>query len=421
VKILRIFILFTVGEWKEGGIRELVLYRKIRVIIEEIPITWISNTIFIINEKNVMSSECLLMADVPCENVSPHEKYDMVDLDSEYEDLEPLTTAIPKFNELLNLKYKEHDEDAIVKQNNRNRYLNSTIRAGTGALILAVFQFLLIAFNIEVSYQLLFAGIEVLTVLFAVYAIYGGYQLFHIRWLLERHKAERLRLLKFRYLINPILWCNNPTNIESWYKKLNEEIDKIENLEEEDIDSWIIESKIEKPPEITGCYYNKNNIAAFLRYYLDKRLNHQKNYYCEKIKTLSKEDKKIPEKLPLRLYLTGVIFVIIHIISAFLYYITNFLLIHDLSFIFLFFAILFPLLGAAISSTRSGLEISRSIRIFKGKYSAIVEFEKKIETQLNEDNLPWKEIGTILWECEKFFEAEHHEWLLLIKNIELHY
>lgn len=353
----------------------------------------------------------------------PHSHYDMQDL-NDYSPLDPLKKAIMVFNNTIEGKYVFFDADAVEKQNKRNHYLYRTILAGTVALLFAIIQFSLAAINIEVQYQwslILFALFELITAIFAAYAIYGGYLLFHTKWLLSRHKAERLRLLKFRYLIDSRLWCDDPIKINEWTASLEKEVSKIEIMTDSDIDQWLIDSKIPNPPQIDACFYHKENIAAFLNYYIDKRLNYQKKYYCKKIKDLTKDDKRFPEKLPLKLYLMGVILVFIHVIFVFVYLISETALVHFLGILSMAFAISLPLIGAAISSIRSGFEISRTIRLFKGKYSAIDRLGKKLEDQLKSQKFQWEEIAIILWECENFLEAEHHEWLLLIKNIELHY
>ena len=102
--------------------------------------------------------------------------------------------------------FRRADQAALKHQKNHRRLIRLAASFGTIAVILAILQ---LAFDdpIGPSFKAVATGEEAFAVVIALIAVgLGLWAAFQIQWLVERNKAERLRLAKFRFLIDPELW-----------------------------------------------------------------------------------------------------------------------------------------------------------------------------------------------------------------------
>jgi hypothetical protein len=66
-------------------------------------------------------------------------------------------------------------------------------------------------------------------------------------WLVGRHRAERCRLLKFRFLTYPLLWTGREPDRRRWKGGLDAELHEIDTLTFEELKVWLGE---DVPPEV---------------------------------------------------------------------------------------------------------------------------------------------------------------------------
>ena len=80
--------------------------------------------------------------------------------------------------------------------------------------------------------------IETVSALAALAAVVLGLLIaLKARWLLERHKAERLRLLKFRFLLDPAAWCDDE-RFTRHVERLRSAVDEIRRMTAHDFREW---------------------------------------------------------------------------------------------------------------------------------------------------------------------------------------
>jgi hypothetical protein len=119
---------------------------------------------------------------------------------------------------------------------------------------------------------------ELLTVFGALFFISIGIAVgFKQKWILARTQAERLRLLKFRALTNPNLWCEGERHNKA-VTELQYEVDCISTMEYPDAKSWAKEGV--HPSVVTPPCKGRCELAMdeFLYRYIPKRLQVQMEY-----------------------------------------------------------------------------------------------------------------------------------------------
>lgn len=84
--------------------------------------------------------------------------------------------------------------------------------------------------------------------------IFGLGQSRHPRWLLERHKAERCRLLKFRALIEPALWTEGAGVKANWDQHLQAKVHEIKRLTRKSLHELLEKHEVfDIPPGLSQC------------------------------------------------------------------------------------------------------------------------------------------------------------------------
>jgi hypothetical protein len=119
---------------------------------------------------------------------------------------------------------------------------------------------------------------ELLMVFCALFFIAVGIAVgFKQRWILRRTQAERLRLLKFRSLTNPDLWCDGERHDKA-VTALKFEVDCISTMEYSNSKSWAREGV--HPSVVTPPCKDRCEVAMdeFLLHYVPKRLDVQMEY-----------------------------------------------------------------------------------------------------------------------------------------------
>ena len=109
--------------------------------------------------------------------------------------------------EVIEPAFRKADGAALRHQSYHRQLVKLATVFGTAAIIFAILQ---LAFGDAIGlHDVAFA--ELVAVGLALIAfVLGSLVAFQLRWLVERNKAERLRMAKFRYLIDPELWGGDP-------------------------------------------------------------------------------------------------------------------------------------------------------------------------------------------------------------------
>ena len=340
--------------------------------------------------------------------------YDMVDSEKDLAHFQPLSDILTCCHKILFRRYQKADKTAIRHQKYRRRLTIIAAVCGTIAVLFAI---------IQLSGFFLFPWpmwVEALAALITFVAVIIGLgQSRHPQWLLERHKAERCRLLKFRALIDPALWTEGAGVKANWEQRLQTKVLEIKELTRKSLHALLERHEVfDIPPGLSQCVVTEDELKVLVDYFRDKRVNEQMRYFDNRA-TSSKKINKYTQRLPTLLFFFSIIAAFSHfVISIFFKSVHE---MHTISIILIVLAASFPVIGAGIRTLRSAHEFARKASLFRAKYNALKRIRDALDEIMNEKTAVKNKVEKVLhtlWQCEQFMEDEHYEWLRLMLDAE---
>jgi hypothetical protein len=366
---------------------------------------------------------------------------DMYDLPEDLEGDGLLPRALTILTKIC-APYWKTDQEAIEMQRKHHHITNRALISATIAVTVAILQ-LPILFLVRQSAKAItdaasstaaavdaakhqvmyvrytFALIEVIAASCALYYVIRGISLaVQKHWLLERHKSERLRFLKFRSLLKLLTVAGDP-DLKHWTKETAQDAYDIMAMEESDVDQWIHEHDGATTEHRTlSSAVSESDINDILSYYKRKRLDRQVRYFYKKANT-TLEDDWITKLLPPILFLASLGFALLH------FAMDGFEVLRHLrtpmedsgptviTVVIIGAAALLPVWGAAVRTHRSANEYSRNTVRFSSMYRALKE-TSDILHQLPSNRARFERT----WISEQSLEDEHRQWLSLMKEAE---
>jgi len=363
---------------------------------------------------------------------------------------EPLQSGIAFLNADLRLLYLKTDAEALEFQRKHRNIAVGAILLGFVAIVFAIVQFCLLSLSINKTIPFInmdmvgfFRWGECIAVLFAAGAVVAGlYRSHQNRWLINRHIAERCRLLKFRSLLDNAFW--NDQENRNWKEQVGREIHKLNEVYDKEvrlftvrnagtnfrtwlhtiysretegsnlIEQWIKDEKIPASPVSGTCTCSHEAKVEFLDYYRKKRLIYQRDYYYCAYMRFKKTHVKT-QKIPHLLFFASVCAVLAHFI---LDLISNGSYSHAVSVALIALAVTLPIAGYVVKTHRDTFQVARSSALYHAKYYALDNLNNRLSGYENSIDQNWKQILGTFWECENFLEAEHREWLILVHDAE---
>lgn len=231
---------------------------------------------------------------------------------------------------------------------------------------------------------------------------------FHRAWLIARYKAERLRLLKFRNIVDPDFWCAGGVTPKS-ERDLGAERDKIMALGENDLPSLAhAEDAIPSRPSAAACEsLDRAQRLVIAAYYRRKRLDVQIDYFTRAAEQIERRWIRRPGWLPL-VFFTSVAFAAFHVAAE-----------HGgadwraMESIALAVSFGIPALWAAARTYRSANEFGRNENRSLAKNASL----STIRNRLDPDGPP-DDVFSDLGLCEYVLATDLGEWLRLMREAE---
>ena len=350
--------------------------------------------------------------DVNHPNQKP-EDYDMVDSEKDLTHFQPLSDILTSCHKILFRRYQKSDKAAIRHQKYHKRLTIIAAVCGAIAVLFAI---------IQLSGFFLFPWpmwVEVLAALITFVAVVLGIeQARHPRWLLERHKAERCRFLKFRALIDPALWTEGAGITPNWEQQLRDKIHEIKRLTRKSLHGLLMHEVSDMPPGLSQCIVTEEKLKALVNYFQEKRIHCQMTYFDNRAKS-SKKINKYTQNLPPLLFFFSILAVFSHFVIDIFFKSVHKM--HTIGIILIALAASFPVIGAGIRTLRSAHEFARLASLFRAKHNALKRIRDALDELMNEKiavKNKTEQVLHTLWQCEQFLEDEHYEWLRLMLEAE---
>lgn len=316
-----------------------------------------------------------------------------------------LKGALQTLKETVWPDYEKSDQAARRDQRHHWRLTLVAASSGSVAIVMAILQLSGISKQAWPKWGELVALSAALLALLA-----GGMLAKKTLWLVRRHRSERFRLLKFRAILHPDLWCGRQAQ---WRDRVRQECLKISQAAGPDVQTWAHDDKIPAAPAgFSQCRLNPEALSCLAGYYLRKRLGYQQAFFDQRAAEHHQRDKWWRWAGSLCFYLSvaaalGHFAVELATDTA-----------HGLSHNLIILAAVFPVLGAGIRTVRFARESARTGSLYQAKATALRRLSeglKEMEPFSTAD--PQAVLGQ-LWLCERFLEAEQREWLRLMLEAE---
>ncbi len=245
----------------------------------------------------------------------------------------------------------------------------------------------------------------------AVVAVLLGLSLaFGPEWLLERHKAERLRLQKFRFLLD-VAQCDGSVGaLEICGRTTSSAVGRIETLQEPSLDLWLDEAP-EPPSRSVDTGVASARLQSLAKHYLEVRADVQVEYFHKKAGHNSKWDW-LTRYMPAGFFFASIVCALGHFALPLLSGS------EEASRFLLFGAAALPVCGTYVRTLRGAFEYSRNTLRYRANYIALHDVAQRLRGHLAAANPQAAAIVREIEQGERILAHEHREWLRLMKEAE---
>lgn len=329
-----------------------------------------------------------------------------------------LARALQCLNREILDQYRRADSTAIDRQAKHRRLARIAIVTGGLAVALAVLQLAVTRGSPQLTtLTATFEGVAVAAGLIAV--VLGLRAKYDHQWLIQRHRAERLRMLKFRALGWPALWCGS---FDSWNEEITRQVRAIAAISTiDDVKKWAESEEAEPFHQVpTGCTESESDVRACAIYYRYKRALFQAAYFGRQSSRYRHQVRPVAH-LGLRLFFGSIAVTLFHFGADFLAHRCEgagetgaFFVWQAMATSALTLAVLLPILSFCVRAWIGAFEHTRSASLFEAKAHALTG----ISESLKRDETDLAETMRHISHIEHFLEHEHREWLRLLLDAE---
>jgi len=354
---------------------------------------------------------------------------DMIDETWDCDEWPFLKTILGGCRDPLVKLYLESNVAAIRRQTVHRKWVAGFASFGTLAVTVAIVQLAWFRDNAIVL------DIELGAVLIAFVALAFGNRT-RSYWLTERHRAEHCRLLKFAAIIDPALWSSDATAGDRCLADLARRIEELRRMSHPHVRGWLEKELASLPP---GRFQPRSldEVRELRDYYCHKRLDFQCQYFESKLKP---KMRRHPEpwrrrvlgalstwlrRLPPWFFLGSVAAVLAHssvpAIVALAGYVTGetYVVPSRLEVGLVACAALLPAWSSGIRTYLSAGEAARNLVRFRAKLMALRNISERLSAgQPLSSDVEAEAVLRDLWYSEQILEAEHREWLRLMRDAE---
>ena len=318
-----------------------------------------------------------------------------------------LAARLEECRQIVEPVFEKTDAAALRHQRKHQWLTKIAAVAGTIAVVLVIIE--LPWLLIEPEPKWIPTWVEPLAALIALVAVVLGLVVSQLdSWLVERHKAERCRLLKFAFLTDPVIWGGDEQRAGDRVSQLRREVADLSAVQTiEEPRKWLAQVHLPAfPTEELADRRDQEALRQLLAYYRGTRLQVQIAYFNDRIKRFWFRDR-FTRILPQWLFFTSVF-------AAFVHFVLEYLKVgHMAALVSALIAAILPVLGAGIRTFRMANEFGRNVRRFESTQHVLKEMDKLLE-----QGVAAKTVFLTLWACEHALEIEHQEWLRLMAETE---
>ena len=345
-------------------------------------------------------------AAMPCREPVQDDMDDSQDMPS----VEPLHCILQHCQEELLPTYQTADGTAMrFQEKYRHRALAVAV-LGSAAVVLATIQLSGLAdYVVPHSWPWFVPALEGAAALSAMLIVLLGMGTFlKEQWLLERYKAESLRLLKFRSLLEPGLWSADRAEVQKCKERLCDQVEAVAATTFPVLLGWMARGTIPEvhPPPPANGLLSTGSLEALIHYYRRKRLHYQMAYLSGAVRRDQGRDRHTRVVGP-ALFFGSVAFVLAHLAVYIGHGSENW------GRLLIVVAAALPVMGAGFRIHRAANEFARNAARFESVHDTLSGLSDRLRTAPDPPTV-FRELGF----CEQTFESDLREWLRLMVEAE---
>ncbi len=327
-----------------------------------------------------------------------------------------LVRALGWLEEQLGPDYREADRIALARQKSHRRLAQACISAGTVSILLAIVQLALLQLFKPLGFAAMIA--EAVVMAFAGAAVVFGLIARHNHdWLVQRHRAERLRSLKFEALGQPELAGGQWAEWEAWVLERRQQILAIQSLD--NVVEWASSLPVEPPNPASATAAGEDRFGFHLAtYYLTRRVEYQSAYFRRRQVECHAEAGHWPHRGVL-FFFGSVACVLVHVVIDGWLFVNHdanggHSILHGAAIVLLALAAILPVVGFGIRAWFTAFELPRSASLFGSKARALTGVSLSLRN--GPQDLPSTRRHIAF--TEHFLQHEHGEWIRLLRETE---
>ncbi len=228
----------------------------------------------------------------------------------------PLFTALTIARELIFPHFRTADEEAQRHRKEYQHVSQGAVSMGLIAVMLGLCEILC-----PPTFKLYLEVPEfVVALICVIYIFRGTYAKPKENWLLARYQAENLRLLKFRTLLDPRLWCEDTEQFDQVGETPSDHVRNevlaavrsLKGLVYEDVAERAAQGVIPDVSETHGPDFSHEALQEIIHYYCEKRLKTQMDYLAYN-SGIEEQDGSMPHLWMSIIFFVGFGFILIHL------------------------------------------------------------------------------------------------------------
>lgn len=226
------------------------------------------------------------------------------------------------------------------------------------------------------------------------------------QWLLERYKAESLRLLKFRWLLETGAGAASSAEAEKRKARLCDKVEEIATTTFSALQGWIARGTVPTVQTSPTATLTRDDLDNLVRYYSKKRLHNQMAYLSQAVQRDQRRDRHTRLAGP-SLFFGSVAFVLAHLAVEIGGDAVNW------SKLLILIAAALPVMGAGFRIYRAANEFARNASRCEAVHHALSELSARLR-EASDAPAVFRELGF----CEQVLESDLREWMRLMVEAE---
>jgi len=346
-------------------------------------------------------------------------------LDTELPESGPIREPLRIIRDRLEQVYLDADAAAMVQFRRHRRITRWATVFGAAAVVLSVLSLVAQVWPARhdakhgAGQDHWISLAEGLFVLIAIWAVIRGVRAkFHPLWLLERHKAERCRLIKYQALTDERPWLGDSAALAAWSRELQTEAERLRLLSLHDLEEWAAADHVPTMPAYDSMPDGANPaVHELAAYYKLRRLSKQMSHFARRIEKDEAADRAT-RVWPARMFYLSIVCALLHLSIHLIHELTHgtseaWRYVEMVNAVLLLLAVVLPVIGAAIRTWRGAWEFARNTVRFRAKYFGLEHYLRGFTKEA-----PAAYLMRQMWYCEQILQSEHREWLRLMMEAE---